>query len=301
MRMINLRYMSNWRVLLIAVVVLVCLLLSSQLGVVKPYEIIDPLDILGEGSTLFLTILIVIFTVTDRPRGNVTNLFYSGGLLLIFSMTLDVLDEFFRYPDALRLLSWLESFPLPVGLIIISFAAAEWRRENKMLSRQLMVREKNLRSHQWVDPLTSLYTTPYFIKLVEREIALQNITDAESTVLVSVNFKNFAQYNHEMGTKAGDELLHQASELMVLLLRPQDCLCREHSDHFLILLPQTRLSQADRLMKVIAQNLNSELELPNYMSVEVHTHRVEELSAVDAITALHTQVEEMTHYAPLAN
>jgi hypothetical protein len=75
MRLINLRYISNWRVLLIAVVVLICLLLSSQLGEVKPYEIVDPLDILGEGSTLFLTILIVIFTVTDRPRGNVTNLF----------------------------------------------------------------------------------------------------------------------------------------------------------------------------------------------------------------------------------
>lgn len=84
MQLINLRYISNWRVLLIAVVVLLCLLLSSQLGVVKPYEIVDPLDILGEGSTLFLTILIVIFMVTDRPRGNVTNLFTAVVYYLFF-------------------------------------------------------------------------------------------------------------------------------------------------------------------------------------------------------------------------
>ncbi|MGM0429712.1 MAG: GGDEF domain-containing protein [Pseudomonadota bacterium] len=301
MRFINLRYVSNWRILLIALVVLTGVLISSQLGTIKPYEIVDLLDFLGEGSTLVLTILIVIFAVTDRPRGNVTNLFYSGGLLLIFSMTLDVLDEFFRYPDSLRLLSWLESIPLPVGLVIISCAAAEWRRENKMLSRQLMVREKNLRSHHWVDPLTSLYTTPYFIKLVEREIALHGNSSQQPTVLVSVNFKNFAQYNDEMGTKAGDELLHQASELMVLLLRPQDCVCREHSDHFLILLPQTPLSQANRLMKVISQNLSSELNLPSYMSLEIQTHRVEEVSAADAIKVLHKQVEETPRYVPLVN
>lgn len=301
MRFINPRFAGDWRILLTVAVALIGLLLSSQLGSLKPLAQIDVLDLLGEGSTLLLVILAVVLVVNHRPRGNVTNLFYRGGLLLIFSMTLDVLDEFFHYPDSLRLLSWLESFPQPVGLVILGLGALEWRRESKMLTRQLKAREKNLRSHQWVDPLTSLYTTPYFIKLVEREIALGHNKSTESAVLVSVNFKNFTQYNDEEGTKAGDELLHRASELMVLLLRPQDCVCREHSDHFLILLPQTSLSQANRLMKVISQNLSSELNLSNYMSLDIQTHRVEEVSAADAIKALHKQVEGTTRYVPLVN
>lgn len=301
MRFINPRFAGDWRILLTVAVALIGFLLSSQLGSLKPLAQIDLLDLLGEGSTLFLVLLAVVFVVNHRPRGNVTNLFYSSGLLLIFSMALDVLDEFFHYPDSLRLLSWLESIPQPVGLVILGFGALEWRRENKALARQLMVREKNLRSRQWIDPLTSLYTTPYFIKLVEREIALHQNTPTESTVLVSVNFKNFAQYNDKMGTKAGDDLLHQASELMVLLLRPQDCLCREHSDHFLILLPKTCLSQTDKLMNVISKNLSSELNLPKYMKVDIQTHRVEEVSAADAIKALHKHVEETTRYVPLVN
>ncbi|ASG66793.1 signal protein [Idiomarina piscisalsi] len=301
MRFTNSNFTGDWRILLTIAIALLCLLLSSQLGSLKPLAQIDPFDLLGEGSTLFLVILAVVFVVNHRPLGNVTNLFYSGGLLLIFSMTLDVLDEFFHYPDSLRLLSWLESIPQPVGLVIFGFGALEWRRENKMLTRQLKAREKNLRSHQWIDPLTSLYTTPYFIKLVEREIALGQNTSAEPAVLVRVNFKNFTQYNNERGTKAGDELLHRASELMVLLLRPQDCVCREHSDHFLILLPQTSLSQANNLMKVIRQNLSSELNLPTYTSLEIQTHRVEEVSAADAINALHKQVEETTRYVPRVN
>lgn len=301
MRFLSLRYVSDWRLSLVAVVALIAVLMGSQLGSIKPQAQVDPLDLLGESSTLALTILVVIFSVLHRPRGNVTNLFYSGGLLLIFSMTLDVVDEFFRYPDSLRLLSWLESVPQPVGLVILGFGALAWRRENKVLSRQLMVREKNLRLHQWVDPLTALYTTPYFIKLVEREIALQKGFTKEQTVLVSVNFKNFAQYNHDRGTRKGDELLHQATELMILLLRPQDCLCREHSDHFLILLPQTPLGQATNLMRVVLQNLSTELKLPPYMSLDIRTHRVEEHSAVEAIKALHQQANEMTHYAHLVN
>jgi len=228
--------------------------------------------------------------VTQRLDGAVTRLFFWGGCVLTFSLSLDLLDEFFSYPEALRLMSWLESLPQPFGLVILGFGAAEWIKEQRQVRRQLSVREKHLRAHEWVDPLTTLYTLPYFEKVLERELALHK-HNRQHVVMASINLQAFARYNEEMGMQAGDLLLNKVSELTALYLRPGDCLCRYHSDQFLILLPATDCPEALSLIRLLAEMLREQLALPHYMAIKTRVRRVNEVSPKHAMKQLLQQPE----------
>ncbi|WP_289117222.1 GGDEF domain-containing protein [uncultured Idiomarina sp.] len=282
--------LSNWRVALMILVMALALLFSYQLGSAKALTIIDFFDVLGEASTLILAVLGLILMVSTRPQGRVTEHFYSGGLILIFSLSLDLLDEFVHYPDDLRLISWLESLPQPLGLMLIAIGALEWRKEHLQVTRQLATREKVLRDHQWLDPLTTLYTARYFHYLLQREIA-DVAKSTQPLCIAHLNLTCFSRFNHSYGSVAGDQLLHHVSELISLLLRPSDCVCREHSDRFLILLPNTDYAQARQLLKGLANAITNELDTPAYLGCQVTLHEVKEANAEQAIDMLHEATE----------
>lgn len=292
--------LANWRITLMLCTVLIALLISLQAGQLKPFSDVDLLDVVGEASTLLLTAMTLLLIISSRPKGRVTNLFYIAGLLLCFSMSLDTLDEFIQYPQQLRLVSWLESLPQPVGFIILGFAAVEWYREQKMVHRQLLAREQNLRAQQWLDPLTTLYTKPYLMELLQRDIALQPLGKQPLT-LVSFNLANFSRYNDEMGAAAGDELLQQFAQSMVSLLRLNDCMCRYHSDKFIVLMPATNQSQAWVLVRVLTAAVNRQLALPDYISIKSRVRAVNETDAQMALDALLSKPEETSNAQPMCN
>ena len=74
--------------------------LSLTFGNGKPFAIISGLDIVGEGSVVLLTLGWIVAVLASRPPGKVTSLLIVGLVFFLFSMTLDLLDEFLRYPDS---------------------------------------------------------------------------------------------------------------------------------------------------------------------------------------------------------
>ncbi|MEC8925149.1 MAG: GGDEF domain-containing protein [Pseudomonadota bacterium] len=294
------RMVYDWRLPFMLSILAVSLLLASQVGSLKPRSAIDPLDIIGEFSTLLIVLVGLVLIVTQRLDGIVTRLFFWGGCVLTFSLSLDLLEEFFSYPESLRLMSWLESLPQPFGLLILGFGAKEWVKEQHQVRRQLGVREKHLRAHEWVDPLTTLYTLPYFEKVLERELALHK-HNRQHVVMASINLQAFARYNEEMGMQAGDLLLNKVSELTALYLRPGDCLCRYHSDQFLILLPATDFPEALSLIRLLADMLREQLALPHYMAIKTRVRRVNEVSPKHAMKQLLQQPEAIISDASRAH
>ena len=277
-----------------------CLHLAAQVGQLKQTAQIDPLDILGEGSALTIAVVWMWLILASRPPGRVTDYLYYGSLLLVISYSLDVIDEFIAYPESTRLMSWLESFPLPVGLLIISVGVHGWYQEQKIVNRQLRSREGQLRQSGWVDPLTTLYTKRYLRHILTREIALREHTQQPLT-LARVNIRNFSEVNQSGGTAAGDKLLHRLSELLVALLRPQDFVGREHSDHFLVMLPELSSAQAQSLLKTVTTSLNEELvDEFGPVSFYLHLHSVTETSADAALAALNHAPAKVANYAKLA-
>ncbi|MEH8016710.1 GGDEF domain-containing protein [Rheinheimera muenzenbergensis] len=238
------------------------LLLAINAGDAKPQIELDALDILGEGTTLLVACGWLGLIISSRPAGRVTEWLYYGSLLLVFSYFLDLLDEFIRYPEHVRLMSWLESLPAPVGMLVLTYGLVGWHREQRAINRQLRGRELFLRDHQLIDPLTQLYGMDYLRAVLQREIELHKSQHKALSLLV-LDIDNFAGFNRRFGMAAGDAYLSRVSELLSNQLRHSDVVCRYAGDRFIALLPNTALPQAQIMAQHLRQQLRQQLCAPD--------------------------------------
>lgn len=234
--------------------ILLAVLLACQLGEFKAPSRLDWWDSLGEITTLLVAISWLCLIVSSRPRGPVSNWLFAGSFLLVFSYSLDVVDEFISYPDTMRLMSWLESFPAPIGMLFLTFGLVGWHREQLAINRQLQVRELFLRDHQLLDPLTQLYGPLYLQAVLDRELELHRQQQQPLSILM-LDIAGFSDYNRRFGIAAGDHLLTQFSELMTHQLRQRDLICRYAGDCFVAVLPQTEAATAQVLNRHLQQQL----------------------------------------------
>ena len=233
---------------------LLAILLAFQIGDLKADGRVDWWDSLGEITTLVVASSWLCLIVCSRPRGPVTNWLFAGSFLLVFSYSLDVLDEVLSYPDNIRLMSWLESFPAPLGMVLLTFGLLGWHREQLAINRQLQVRELFLRDHQLLDPLTQLYGPLYLQAVLDRELELHR-QQQQPLSLLMLDISGFSAYNRRFGIAAGDHLLTQFSELLTHQLRQRDLICRYAGDCFVALLPQTETATAQVLNRHLQQQL----------------------------------------------
>lgn len=298
--MLKYRPFADWRLPLTLLGCLIAYLLALHFGQTKTLSQVDFLDVMGEGSTLLLAMLGMAIVLSARPNGKVTSMLYLGTLLLVLSLSLDLLDEFFYYPVDVRIMSWLESLPLPIGLLILCHGLYGWHQEQRVIERQLKSREHVLREHQWLDPLTTLYTKPYFTHVLARELYLHR-QQRQPLSLVHMNIKGFARINRVYGSAYGDDLLQTISEIVLALLREHDVLCRDHSDHFLILMPHLDAEQANELLRQLERALHHELQLQHCIHFEFRCHRVRESSPEAALQALYLQRPQVTDDVAVVN
>lgn len=257
------------------------LLLALSLGMLKQPAELDWLDILGEGVVLLVAILWLTLIISSRPAGRVTEWLYYGSLLLVCSFFLDLLDEFIRYPNHLRAMSWLESLPAPVGMLALTYGLIGWHREQRIINRQLQGRELFLRDHRLLDPLTQLYGIDYLYAVLARDLELHR-TQQQPLSLLMLNINQFSAFNRQHGIAAGDDYLVKLSVLLCSQLRASDVLCRYAGDRFVAVLANTSLHQANIIARHLQQHLKqcgatAELEL---------SLAVSEVTALSASTAL---------------
>lgn len=233
---------------------LLAVLLAFQLGDLKAEGHVDWWDSLGEITTLLVAVSWLCLIVCSRPRGPVSNWLFAGSFLLVFSYSLDLLDEVLSYPDSIRLMSWLESFPAPLGMALLTLGLVGWHREQLAINRQLQVRELFLRDHQLLDPLTQLYGPLYLQAVLDRELELHR-QQQQPLSLLMLDISSFSDYNRRFGIAAGDHLLTQFSELLTHQLRQRDLICRYAGDCFVAVLPQTEAATAQVLNRHLQQQL----------------------------------------------
>lgn len=244
----------RYKILLSLVLLLCGLLLALNTGAAKHSAEFDTLDILGEGTTLLVACGWLGLIISSRPAGRVTEWLYYGSLLLVFSYFLDLLDEFIRYPEQFRLMSWLESLPAPIGMLVLTYGLVGWHREQRAINRQLRGRELFLRDHQLIDPLTQLYGADYLHAILQREIEL-HLSQHRTLCLLVLDIDNFAGFNRRHGIAAGDTYLSRLSELLSSHLRHSDVICRYAGDRFVAVLPNTTPGQA----QIMAQHLRQQI------------------------------------------
>ena len=246
----------RYKILLSLMLLVGGLLLAINTGAAKHSSEFDALDMLGEGTTLLVACGWLGLIISSRPAGRVTEWLYYGSLLLVFSYFLDLLDEFIRYPDHVRLMSWLESLPAPVGMLVLTYGLVGWHREQRAINRQLRGRELFLRDHQLIDPLTQLYGADYLHAVLQREIEL-HLNQHRTLCLLVLDIDDFAGFNRRHGIDAGDAYLSALSELLSSQLRHSDVICRYAGDRFIAVLPNTTVQQA----QIMAQHLRQQITL----------------------------------------
>ncbi len=228
------------------------LLLHLACGDLKAVSEWEWLDIVGEGGSALLALVWLGLVLKSRPAGRVTNYLALGLSCIFFSWWIDSLDEFIRLPDSITWDHWLESGPMPVGMILLTIGIYHWHREQLAISAQMEKRERLFREHRLFDKLTPLGGADYF----KRQLAstLEDSARRQQPLsLLALDLDRFAAINHDYGHAEGDAVLQAISHLLLLNLRRQDLLCRLAGDRFVVLLPNTGESQARRLALELEQ------------------------------------------------
>lgn len=257
-------------------IVTFAIFLSINLGQAKEWQDVDRLDLIGEGGIVLLTMIWQLFLLISRPPGRVTTLLTFGLCCFMFSALLDLLDEFYQYPDS-AVLPMFENVPAPFGMILITIGLYQWHQEMLALNAQLRRREANVREHADIDQVTRLYRAEYM-----RDYLTQFLTVSTAKCCVAVvDIDQFDTFNRRFGHPEGDRLLREVAELILMNVRQTDLVCRYAGDRFILMMPELPLKQARVQVQEIA-NAVKHLAFKPENSAVFHTVSTAVVASVQA-------------------
>ena len=133
------------------------------------------------------------------------------------------------------------------------------------------------RLHEWTlqlactDGLTSLYNHRQFIKIFAEEVArAYRYEKALSIILFDVD--DFKKFNDTYGHPNGDIVLREMANMLRELLRDCDTIFRYGGEEFVVLLPETPLSEAVKVAERI--RIFVETESPLFLTEITKTHGI---------------------------
>ncbi|MGO1270412.1 MAG: GGDEF domain-containing protein [Pseudomonas helleri] len=256
MTWLNILKHHRWKLGLLVLAANIGVLLNLAFGTPKAFHEWQWLDIIGEGGTALFVLLWLVLVLKSRPTGRVTNYLSIGLCCIFFSWWMDVLDEFIRLSKHLGWNHWLESGPMPVGMVLLTIGLYHWHREQQAINQQMEKRERIFREHRLFDKLTPLGGADYLKRQVSDCMA-QSLEQQQPLSLLALDIDDFASLNQHYGHAEGDAVLQALSQLLLLNLRRHDLLCRLAGDRFVVLLPNTGESQARLLALELQQAVQS--------------------------------------------
>lgn len=270
------------------------LLLHLGAGDLKPMSDWVWLDILGEGGSALLCLVWLGLVLKSRPAGRVTNFLAIGLGLVFLSWWVDALDEFILLPDAISWDHWLESAPMPLGLLLLTLGIYHWHREQLAISAQMEKRERLFREHLLFDKLTPLNTADYLRRQLQQSLA-EARAEQQPLSLVILDLDDFSQINRLHGHAEGDRVLQALTQLLLLNLRHRDLLCRLAGDRFVVLLPNTGAREAQQL----AEELRLAVAHLAYKA-RAHGERLQLQASTAAVMALQDDADGLLQRLNLA-
>ncbi|MFZ5988857.1 MAG: diguanylate cyclase [Bacillota bacterium] len=132
----------------------------------------------------------------------------------------------------------------------------------KILAKQayLHMENYNLKIISSVDKLTGVYTRKYFENVIE--ILLKKAHREKSPLsVIMVDIDKFKSINDNYGHQKGDEILSSVGKILLDNIRPMDICCRYGGEEFVIILPDTNISEAEAM----AERLRNTVEKSRLM------------------------------------
>lgn len=252
MSWLNILKHHRWKLGLLLLAANIDLWLTLAFGTAKSFSEWQWLDIVGEGGTALFMLFWLVLVLKSRPTGRVTNYLSIGLSCMFLSWWMDVLDEFVRLPKHIHWDHWLESGPMPIGMVLLTIGLFHWHREQQAINQQMEKRERVFREHRLFDKLTPLGGADYLKRQIS-DCLSQSLEQQQPLSLLALDIDDFSAINQHYGHAEGDAVLQALSQLILLNLRPHDLLCRLAGDRFVVILPNTGESQARLLALELQQ------------------------------------------------
>ena len=252
MSWLNILKHHRWKLGLLLLAANIDLWLTLAFGTAKSFSEWQWLDIVGEGGTALFMLFWLVLVLKSRPTGRVTNYISIGLSFMFLSWWMDVLDEFVRLPKHIHWDHWLESGPMPIGMVLLTIGLFHWHREQQAINQQMEKRERVFREHRLFDKLTPLGGADYLKRQIS-DCLSQSLEQQQPLSLLALDIDDFSAINQHYGHAEGDAVLQALSQLILLNLRPHDLLCRLAGDRFVVILPNTGESQARLLALELQQ------------------------------------------------
>lgn len=256
-------------------------------GEIKTWAEINWMDVAGEGGSAVLALAWLMMLLHSRPAGRVTRLLALGLACVFFSWWMDTLDEFIHLPELAIWDNWLETAPMPIGLLLLTLGIYHLNQEQRAISQQMNKREKGFREHRLFDKLTPLGAAEYLRQQVQLALAHAQ-AEQQPLSLVVVDLDDFNAINQRYGQAEGDQVLQAMAQLLLLNLRRQDLLCRLAGDRFVAVLPNTGEAQA----RLIASELQQAVASLAHKT-EQHGERVHLRASSATVMAIDDNAEQL--------
>ncbi|UVO16683.1 GGDEF domain-containing protein [Stutzerimonas stutzeri] len=274
---------------------LVCLAIAANLGLqlylatgeLKEWAQIDWMDVAGEGGSAVLALVWLIMLLRSRPAGRVTRLLTLGLACIFFAWWMDTLDEFVQMPQQVAWDNWLETAPMPIGLLLLTLGIYHLNQEQRAISQQMSKREKLFREHRLFDKVTPLGAAEYLRRQIQHALA-EARENEQPLSLVAVDLDDFDAINRRFGQNEGDAVLQAIAQLLMLNLRRQDLLCRLAGDRFVAVLHNTGEAQA----RMIADELQQAVASLAHRTAQ-HGERLVLRASAAAVMALDDDPEQL--------
>ncbi len=128
--------------------------------------------------------------------------------------------------------------------------------KNKIMEKELKETNEKLKKLSITDELTSAFNKRYMYEKLNNKINCDSKNKTPFS-MVMLDVDNFKFINDNYGHNVGDKVLKKISELVMNRIRSTDTFARVGGDEFMILLPNTKISNAVILAEDIKKQLNN--------------------------------------------
>ncbi|MCR5188634.1 MAG: GGDEF domain-containing protein, partial [Treponema sp.] len=178
-----------------------------------------------------------------------------------------------------------ENEPIPFENRLVSFLQAT--------SRDLYLVNKKLEEAATIDGLTKIFNRKKISERIEYELNKRD--KAEQINIIMFDIDNFKHINDTYGHNIGDEVLAKLAERAKECIRRQDSIGRWGGEEFMILLPESKKSEAVE----IAERIRHEIESLSWNQIKQVTISlgVAELYEDDDLQTFYKRVDNRLYYS----
>jgi len=228
------------------------------------------LDQIVTSSVVIYLMMMVLVGVVFVLRPTISLIYYTV-YLLVFTLTIGI----FQTDENVLISITMDGFVATVVSYSISFITWKTNKkninQNKLIQRQQTELEKNnhkLSNIAFFDYMTSLYNRRKIDEIIKEELSWIKRNGHESAIII-FDIDDFKNINDRYGHPVGDEVIKELSKLIEINTRGTDSVGRWGGEEFLILLPFTHITTAEKIAEKLRKIIESHVFVINGIKIKI--------------------------------